>query len=107
MNRLEINTLIRYGWIFLIAGLVINYIYRMVFHATPIDKIIVDSDMEGYNQYLFHFFIKDWELFDWMPWTIDYGEGKNPERFYLWCGYFAVTFFPDGSYYQHFSGASC
>lgn len=96
MNRSEISKLVKYGWIFLIAGLVINYIYRMVFHVTPIDKIIIGSDMEGYYQYLFHFFVKDWSLFDRMPWTIPYGEGKTLSVFtcgvaILWSPFFLIA----------------
>ncbi len=96
MDRSEVSKLIRYGWIFLLAGLLINYIYRLVFHSIPIDKIIVGSDMEGYYQYLFHFFIKDWELFDRMPWAIAYGEGKTLSVFtcgiaILWSPFFLMA----------------
>jgi len=84
LNQSELNKLIRYGWLFLLAGLVINYIYRQVFHSIPIDKMILGSDMEGYYQYLAHFFIKDWEMFDRMPWTIAYGEGKTLDFFTFW-----------------------
>ncbi|MFY9153404.1 MAG: glycosyltransferase family 39 protein [Prolixibacteraceae bacterium] len=96
MNRSEISKLIRYGWVFLMVGLLVNYIYRLVFHAIPIDKIIVGSDMEGYYQYLFHFFIKDWELFDRMPWVIGYGEGKTLSVFtsglaILWSPFFLIA----------------
>jgi len=96
MNRSELSKLIRYGWFFLLAGLVINYIYRMVFHSLPIEKIILGSDMEGYYQYLVHFFIKDWELFDRMPWTIAYGEGKTLSVFtcglaILWSPFFLIA----------------
>lgn len=92
----EIRRLIRFGWYFLLAGLVINYIYRMYFHSIPIDKIIVGSDMEGYYQYLFHFFVKDWSLFDRMPWTIPYGEGKTLSVFtcglaILWSPFFLMA----------------
>jgi hypothetical protein len=95
-NRSELSKLIRYGWIFLIISLVINYIYRLVFHSIPIDKIIVGSDMEGYYQYLFHFFVKDWELFDRMPWAIAYGEGKTLSVFtcgvaILWSPFFLIA----------------
>jgi len=95
-NQLEIRKLIRYGGIFLVAGLIINYIYRMVFHSIPIDKIIVGSDMEGYYQYLFHFFVKDWSLFDRMPWTVPFGEGKTLSMFtcgiaILWSPFFLMA----------------
>lgn len=95
-NTTEIRRLIRYGWYFLLASLVINYIYRMVFHSIPIDKIILGSDMEGYYQYLFHFFVKDWSLFDRMPWTIPYGEGKTLSVFtcglaILWSPFFLMA----------------
>ena len=96
MQRSELSKIIRYGWIFLMVGLVINYIYRMIFHQTPIDKIILGSDMEGYYQYLAHFFIKDWALFDRMPWTIGYGEGKTLSVFtcglaILWSPFFLIA----------------
>ncbi len=96
MQRSELSKIIRYGWIFLIVGLVINYIYRMIFHQTPIEKIILGSDMEGYYQYLAHFFIKDWALFDRMPWTIGYGEGKTLSVFtcglaILWSPFFLIA----------------
>lgn len=96
MNRSELNKLVKYGWLFLIAGLVINYIYRMVFHTTPIEKIIVGSDMEGYFQYLVHFFTRDWSTFDKMRWTIGYGEGKSLSVFtcgvaILWSPFFLMA----------------
>lgn len=95
-NRSEINKLIRYGWIFLIAGLIINYIYRMVVHSMPIEKIIIGSDMEGYYQYLVHFFIKDWSDFDKMRWTMSFGEGKTLSAFtcgvaILWSPFFLAA----------------
>ena len=98
INQSELNKLIKYGWLFLLAGLVINYIYRQVFHSIPIDKMILGSDMEGYYQYLAHFFIKDWELFDRMPWTIGYGEGKTLSVFtcgvaILWTPFFLIAHF--------------
>lgn len=96
MERTEKNKILRYGIYFLMVGLVVNYLYRLVFHAIPIDKIIVGSDMEGYYQYLFHFFVKDWELFDRMPWTIPYGEGKTLSVFtcglaILWSPFFLLA----------------
>lgn len=96
MNRSEVSKLVKYGWLFLIAGLVINYIYRLVFHSTPIEKIIVGSDMEGYFQYLVHFFTRDWSTFDTMRWTIPYGEGKTLSVFtcgvaILWMPFFLLA----------------
>jgi len=96
MNRSEVSKLVKYGWFFLIAGLVINYIYRLVFHTTPIEKIIVGSDMEGYFQYLVHFFTRDWSTFDKMRWTIGYGEGKALSVFtcgvaILWSPFFLMA----------------
>lgn len=96
MNRSELSKLVKYGWLFLIAGLVINYIYRMVFHTTPIEKIIVGSDMEGYFQYLVHFFTRDWSTFDKMRWTIGYGDGKSLSVFtcgvaILWSPFFLMA----------------
>lgn len=97
MNSPETRKLIKYGWIFMFAGLVINYIYRMCFnHSTPIEKIIIGSDMEGYFQYLVHFFIRDWKLFDRMPWAIAYGEGKTLSVFtcgvaILWTPFFLAA----------------
>lgn len=96
MNQSELNKVIRYGWIFLLTGLVVNYVYRMVVHSIPIDRIILGSDMEGYYQYLSHFFIKDWELFSRMPWAIGYGEGKTLSVFtsgvaILWAPFFLIA----------------
>ncbi len=96
MNRTELNKIVKYGWLFLLAGLIVNYLYRMVVHSTPIDKIILGSDMEGYYQYLAHFFIKDWELFSRMPWAIGYGEGKTLSVFtcgvaILWTPFFLIA----------------
>lgn len=98
MNRSELSKLVKYGWLFLIAGLVINYIYRLVFHSTPIEKIIIGSDMEGYFQYLVHFFIRDWSTFDQMRWTIPYSEGKTLSVFtcgvaILWLPFFLTAHF--------------
>jgi len=96
MNQSETRKMIKKGWLFLFVGLVVNYVYRMVFHSIPIDKVIVGSDMEGYYQYLFHFFVKDWELFDRMPWAIPYGEGKTLSVFtcgvaILWSPFFLLA----------------
>jgi hypothetical protein len=99
MNKLrnsEPRQIIIYSLYFLLASLLINYIYRLVFHSIPIDKIIVGSDMEGYYQYLFHFFVKDWALFDRMPWTIPYGDSKTLSVFtcglaILWSPFFLMA----------------
>lgn len=96
MNSSEMRKLIRYGWIFLIVGLVINYIYRLVFHSVSVEKLIMGSDMEGYYQYLVHFFIRDWSQFDRMPWTHPFGEGKTLSTFtcgmaILWSPFFLVA----------------
>lgn len=96
MNRLEISKLVKYGLIFLIAGLIINYIYRMVFHSVSVEKLIMGSDMEGYYQYLTHFFIQDWSLFDRMSWTYPYGEGKTLSVFtcgmaIIWSPFFLMA----------------
>ena len=98
MNRSEISKLVKYGWIFLFAGLIINYLYRMVGHSIPIDKIIIGSDMEGYYQYLVHFFVKDWSDFDQMRWTMPFGEGKTLSAFtcgvaILWSPFFLIAHF--------------
>ena len=96
MNRSEISKLIKYGWIFLIASLIVNYIYRLVFHSLPIEKIIIGSDMEGYFQYLVHFFNRNWSTFDQMRWTIPYGEGKALSVFtcgaaILWSPFYLIA----------------
>jgi hypothetical protein len=78
---INVCKLVKYGWLFLLAGLVINYLYRLIFHDLPIDKVIMGSDMEGYYQYLVHFFIKDWEEFDGLPWAFPYGEGLTVSVF--------------------------
>jgi hypothetical protein len=98
MNRSEFSKLVKYGCLFLIVGLVINYIYRLVFHSLPIEKIILGSDMEGYYQYLVHFFIRDWDKFNQMPWTIPYSEGKTLSVFtcgvaILWSPFFVIAHF--------------
>ncbi len=98
MNRSELSKIIKYGWVFLLAGLMVNYLYRMVFHSIPIEKIILGSDMEGYYQYLSHFFIKDWEMFKRMPWAIGYGEGRTLSVFtsgvaILWTPFFLTAHF--------------
>ncbi len=77
MDRSELKVLIRYGWFFLLAGLVINYLYRKTFHDLSLENIIMGSDMQGYYQYLVHFFVRDWSDFDKMLWAIPYGEGKT------------------------------
>lgn len=94
----ERSKIFRIGFIFLLVGLVINYIYRLVYHQIPIEKVILGSDMEGYYQYLVHFFIRDWELFDRMPWTLSYGEGKTLSVFtsglaILWSPFFLIAHF--------------
>ncbi|HAH23453.1 MAG TPA: hypothetical protein DCL77_06815 [Prolixibacteraceae bacterium] len=98
MNREEINKVVKYGWIFLIIGLIINYLYRMVCYSIPLENIILGGDVEGYYQYLVHFFIRDWALFDRMPWTIPYGEGKTLSVFtcglaILWSPFFLMAHF--------------
>lgn len=86
------------GMLFMLAGLVVNYIFRMGFHSIPIDKIILGSDMEGYYQYLPHFFLRDWELFKHLPWAIPFGEGNTISVFtcgvaILWSPFFVLAHF--------------
>jgi hypothetical protein len=77
MKRSEMNRFISYGWLFLFVSLVVNYIYRKIFHDLSLENIIMGSDMQGYYQYLVHFFIRDWADFDKMLWAIPYSEGKT------------------------------
>ncbi len=70
-----------YGLWFILGGLVINYLFREVFHSVDIDKIVLHSDPEGYYQYLPYFFLRDWEQFAHLPWTIPYGDGKTMSVF--------------------------
>lgn len=84
------------GMLFILAGLIVNYIFRMGFHSIPIDKIILGSDMEGYYQYLPHFFLRDWENFNHLPWAIPFGEGKTISVFtcgvaILWTPFFLLA----------------
>jgi hypothetical protein len=87
-----------YGLYFMIAGVVINFIFREVFHSVSLDKIILHSDPEGYYQYLVHFFLRDWEHFKHLPWAIPFGEGKTLSVFtsgvaILWSPFFLMGHF--------------
>ncbi|MDX9883188.1 MAG: hypothetical protein RBS73_14090 [Prolixibacteraceae bacterium] len=86
------------GIVFILLGLIVNYIFRDVFHSIPIDKIILGSDPEGYYQYLPHFFLRDWQHFEHLPWAIPYGEGKSISVFtcgvaILWSPFFVLAHF--------------
>ncbi len=86
------------GVIFVLLGLIVNYIFRDVFHSIPIDKIILGSDPEGYYQYLPHFFLRDWQYFGHLPWAIPYGEGKTISVYtcglaILWSPFFLLAHF--------------
>ncbi len=98
MIQSEMSKLVKYGWLFLFAGLVINYIYRMIFHDVSLEKIIMGSDMQGYYQYLVHFFIRDWSDFDRMLWAIPFAEGKSLCVYtsgvaILWSPFFLIAHF--------------
>jgi hypothetical protein len=87
-----------YGLWFMLAGIIINFIFRSVFHSEPIGKIILHSDPEGYFQYLPHFFLRDWEHFKHLPWAIPYGEGKTLSVFtcgvaILWSPFYIIAHF--------------
>lgn len=95
---METRKLVNYGVIFLLVSLIVNYVYRMVFHSISVEKIIMGSDMEGYYQYLVHFFARDWSLFDRMPWALPYGEGKTLSVYtsgvaILWSPFFLMAHF--------------
>lgn len=86
------------GIVFILIGLIVNYIFRDVFHSIPIDKIILGSDPEGYYQYLPHFFLRDWQHFEHLPWAIPYSEGKTISVFtcgvaILWSPFFVLAHF--------------
>lgn len=87
-----------YGLWFMLAGIIINFIFRIVFHSEPIGKIILHSDPEGYFQYLPHFFLRSWEHFKHLPWAIPYGEGTTLSVFtcgvaILWSPFFLIAHF--------------
>lgn len=97
-KRQELKKLIKYGLVFLFVNLIVNYIYRLGFHSIPIEKVIMGSDSEGYYQYLPHFFLRDWALFERLPWTLPYGEGKTLSVFtsgvaILWAPFFLIAHF--------------
>lgn len=98
IKRQELKKLIKYGLIFLFVNLFVNYIYRLGFHSISIEKLIMGSDSEGYYQYLPHFFLQDWSLFDRMSWTLPYGEGKTLSVYtsgvaILWSPFFLIAHF--------------
>lgn len=97
-NYFRIPGAVMYGLWFILAGIIINYIFRIVFHSIPIEKIVLFSDPEGYFQYLPHFFLRDWELFQRLPWAIPYGEGKTLSVFtcgvaILWSPFYLIAHF--------------
>jgi hypothetical protein len=94
----KIPKLVVYGLYFILAGVIINFIFRDVFHSVTIDKIVLFSDPEGYFQYLPHFFLRDWDSFNHLPWTIPFGEEKSLSVFtcgiaLLWTPFFLLAHF--------------
>jgi len=92
----RIPKVVVYGSVFILAGLIVNFLFRDVFHSVTIDKIVLFSDPEGYFQYLPHFFLRDWEQFNHLPWAIPYGEGKSLSVFtcgvaILWTPFFLLA----------------
>jgi len=97
-NYYKLPKVVVYGVYFLLAGLIINYLFREVFHSVQIDKIVLFSDPEGYFQYLPYFFLRDWDEFSRLPWTIPYAEGKTMSVFtcgvsILWAPFYLVAHF--------------
>jgi len=94
----RIPKVVVYGLYFILSGVIINFIFRDVFHSVPIDGIVLSSDPEGYYQYLPHFFLRDWESFNHLPWAIPYSEGKTLSVFtcgvaLLWTPFFLLAHF--------------
>ena len=94
--RLSSTTL--YGLIFILFGMIINFLYRDVFHSIQIEKIVIGSDPEGYYQYLPQFFLREWSGFDHLLWAKPYLEGKTLNEFtcglaILWTPFFLVAHF--------------
>lgn len=92
------NKYVKYGIYFLIAGIVINHLFRLVFHSVPVDKLIMGSDPVGYYQYLPAFFLEDWDKFNYLPWAIPFGETKWLSVFtcgvaILWSPFFLLGHF--------------
>lgn len=92
------KTIVKYGLLFLVSGLIVNYLFRQVFHHIPVDKIILGSDPTGYYQYLPTFFLQDWDKFNYLPWAISYGETKWLSVFtcglaILWSPFFLIAHF--------------
>jgi hypothetical protein len=97
-SYLKVPKTVVYGLYFILAGIIVNYIFRDVFHSISVDKFILHSDPEGYYQYLPHFFLRDWEHFKHLPWAIPYGEGKTLSVFtsgvaILWSPFFLMAHF--------------
>ena len=96
------NKYVKYGIYFLIAGIVINHLFRLVFHSVPVDKLIMGSDPVGYYQYLPAFFLEDWinstifqRAFLWRD--------QMAECFYLWCGHSLESLLSVGSLFYNLS----
>lgn len=92
----RIHKAVVYGFCFIILGSVINFIFRDVFHSVTIDKIVLSSDPEGYFQYLPHFFLRNWDNFNHLPWSIPYNESKSLSVFtcgvaILWTPFFLIA----------------
>lgn len=89
-----------YGIYFVAIGLIINYLYRTVLGlgaATP-DKVILNSDPQGYYQYLPTFFLQNWSEFKNLVWAIPYGEDRTLSVFtcgvaILWSPFFLMAHF--------------
>ena len=70
------NQFILFAAVFITVGILANYRYREVYQITTEQKIL-NTDSEGYYQYLPHFFIMKWDRMDKMRWAKFYEEGKS------------------------------
>lgn len=98
------NKIVKYGVLFMIAGIVINHLFRLVFHSIPIDKLIMGSDPTGYYQYLPTFFLQDWWKFNHLPWAISFGETKWLSVFTCGVAILWAPFFLLGHFFTLFLG---
>jgi hypothetical protein len=83
------------AWLFLLFAVVVlssNTIYRKTSRVSA-RQFVMDSDMEGYYQYLPYFFLKGKEKMKHMPWARVYGDDRTLSGFTCGVAIMQLPFF--------------
>lgn len=95
------KAIIWFIYVFLSLGIITSYTYRGILPYSA-KQIVLENDTEGYYQYLPHFFIKDWDQMDNMPWTREVNGGKRINMFTSGVAIMQAPFFLTAHFLSHF-----